>query len=76
MRQAMNPLRIRDKAWKTGNEEMHLNTLKKGTPGITAVFGQCLAEAAAVCLEDQGHSAGGPAGEFADKGQGVRKNGR
>jgi len=39
-------------------EELDLNTLKNGTPGITPEFGSCLAQAASVCLEDQGHSTG------------------
>jgi len=39
-------------------EELFLNSLEKGTPGITGPFGACLADAAAVCLEEQGHCAG------------------
>ena len=39
-------------------KEMDLNRLGHGMPGITPEFGMCLAQAAAVCLEDQGHSSG------------------
>jgi hypothetical protein len=39
-------------------EEIDLRNLKNGTPGITPEFGSCLAQAAAVCLEEQGHSTG------------------
>jgi len=39
---------------------MDLNGLKQGAPGITPEFGGCLAQAAAVCLEEQGHSNGVP----------------
>lgn len=35
-----------------------LNDLAEGLPAITPSFGSCLAEAAAVCLEDQGHPNG------------------
>lgn len=35
-----------------------LARLALGIPGITSAFGECLAEAAAVCLEDQGHQSG------------------
>ncbi len=35
---------------------LDLNDLKAGTPGITPAFGEGLAQAASVCLEDQGHS--------------------
>jgi hypothetical protein len=35
-----------------------LNELSKGLPGITQAFGHYLAEAAAVCLESQGHQQG------------------
>jgi len=34
---------------------LSLDELRRGTPGITPAFGRCLADAAAVCLEDRGH---------------------
>ena len=37
---------------------IHLNTLKEGIPGITVAIGAFLAEAAAYCLEIQGHKSG------------------
>lgn len=39
-------------------EELSLSSLEQGTPGITGPFGACLAEAADVCLEEQGHRRG------------------
>ena len=38
--------------------ECHLDGLRRGMPGLTAAAGGVLAEAAAVCLERQSHSAG------------------
>lgn len=35
-----------------------LPQLAQGMPGITPSFGNCLAEAASICLEDQKHSSG------------------
>lgn len=43
---------------KTKTEAIHLNQLSKGSPGITSAIGESLAQAAAVCLEDQEHSPG------------------
>jgi hypothetical protein len=40
------------------NQSIDLKMLEIGTPGITPEFGACLAQAAAVCLEDQRHSYG------------------
>ncbi|MDD9859041.1 MAG: hypothetical protein OXU40_01160 [Nitrospira sp.] len=34
---------------------LDLNDLKSGAYGITAALGECYAQAASVCLEDQGH---------------------
>ena len=39
-------------------EKIHLSMLGKGSPGITSEIGESLAQAAAVCLEDQKHSPG------------------
>ena len=39
-------------------EEIILDNLCDGTPGITPKYGACLAEAAVVCLEDRQHSTG------------------
>lgn len=36
--------------------ELPLDELRSGTAGITPEFGACLAQAAAVCLDDQGHA--------------------
>jgi len=41
-----------------GIEALHLKTLEAGTPGITSAFGESLAQAASVCLEDQEHRNG------------------
>lgn len=35
-----------------------LSDLAKGRDGITAAFGECLSQAASVCLEDQSHKSG------------------
>ena len=41
----------------TGNGlQLNLADLKLGTPGITPAFGEGLAEAAGVCLEEREHS--------------------
>lgn len=40
------------------DQVLELRTLETGSPGITAAFGAFLAEAAAVCLEDQRHTPG------------------
>ena len=51
------------------NSETHpvcLETLSEGTPGITPADGKAYAEAAAVCLEKQGHSNGIPMQIFGD----------
>jgi hypothetical protein len=40
-----------------GRRRLHLVTLWDGMPGLTPSLGGSLAEAAAVCLEDQGHGA-------------------
>lgn len=37
---------------------LDLNTLGRGLPAITPAFGQALAEAGGVCLEDRGHAQG------------------
>lgn len=37
-----------------------LRLLRSGTPGITPAFGEALAQAAVVCLEDQDHTTGTP----------------
>jgi hypothetical protein len=37
---------------------LDLRELSRGTPGITPVFGNALAEAASVCLENQHHTSG------------------
>lgn len=37
---------------------LSLTALVEGAPGLTPQFGACLGEAAAVCLEEQGHSVG------------------
>jgi len=36
-------------------QELFLMTLKQGLPAITPAYGEALAEAGAVCFEDQGH---------------------
>jgi hypothetical protein len=38
--------------------DLTLTALAEGMPGLTPVFGHSLAEACAVCLEEQGHSSG------------------
>ena len=45
-----------------GDEELELKLaeLKSGAPGITPAFGEGLAEAASVCLEDRSHSSPTP----------------
>lgn len=35
-----------------------LSDLAKGRDGITPAFGECLSQAASVCLEDQSHKSG------------------
>lgn len=42
----------------TSGKKLDLNDLSKGLPAITPNYGAGLAEAGAVCLEDQGHSHG------------------
>lgn len=39
-----------------GEISLDLETLQRGTPGITPRFGAALAEAASVCLDERGHS--------------------
>src|SRR3954467_4536927 len=39
----------------TGRRTISLSSLLEGMPGLTPAFGGSLAEAAAVCLEEQGH---------------------
>ena len=39
---------------------LRLRDLKSGAPGLTSGVGEALAEAASVCLEDQGHSSPTP----------------
>ena len=39
-------------------QELVLTKLEEGLPAITPSFGAALAEACAVCLEDQGHLQG------------------
>lgn len=39
----------------TTPKQMHLADLKRGTPGITPQYGEGLAQAASVCLEERGH---------------------
>jgi len=51
-------MELKQNAAATQLEELHLNALKEGTPGITQAFGEGLAQAASVCLEDQRHSSG------------------
>ena len=34
---------------------LDLNTLRDGLPSVTSEFGACCAQAATICLEDQGH---------------------
>ena len=41
-----------------GTQPLHLNELHEGMHGFTADFGAVLAQAAAVCLEDQLHTSG------------------
>ncbi len=43
---------------KTERQEINLNRLSAGSLGITSAIGETLAQAAAVCLEDQEHSPG------------------
>src|SRR6185503_6534967 len=38
--------------------ELRLESLQQGMPAITAAFGEMLAEAAAVCFENQKHETG------------------
>lgn len=40
------------------SRKLNLNDLREGLPAITPDYGAGLAEAGAVCLEDQGHSHG------------------
>ena len=40
------------------HETLTLTELEKGLPGITPAYGQTLAEAGAVCFEEQNHSSG------------------
>jgi hypothetical protein len=37
---------------------LQLNRLATGNPGITAAYGESMAEAASVCLDDRGHASG------------------
>ena len=39
----------------TGRRKLNLSSLRDGMPGLTPALGGSLAEAAAVCLEEQGH---------------------
>lgn len=39
-------------------KDLHLDTLKEGLPGVTKTVGSFLAEAAALCLESNGHQSG------------------
>ena len=57
-RLAMNAIAEKENGGRMENQGMDLNRLGQGTPGITPEFGACLAQAAAVCLEEQGHSTG------------------
>ncbi len=41
----------------TGRRRLTLSSLSDGMPGLTSALGGSLAEAAAVCLEEQGHGA-------------------
>jgi len=41
-----------------GNEKLSLSELTKGTFGITPAYGECLSQAASICLEDQEHKSG------------------
>ncbi len=40
---------------KSLSRNLDLNTLKEGLPSVTSEFGTCCAQAATICLEDQGH---------------------
>jgi hypothetical protein len=51
----MGPVEVKDNSTTQG---IHLTTLKHGMPGMTSAFGESIAEAAAVCLEDQKHASG------------------
>lgn len=44
----------------SGDIELVLEALQDGPPGITPNFGRALAEAASVCLDEQGHSSPTP----------------
>jgi len=46
------------KAAKPAKKKVNLAALSEGMPGLTVASGQVLAEAAAVCLEDQKHQTG------------------
>jgi hypothetical protein len=48
---------------------LDIPSLGRGLVGITPAFGTCLAEAASVCLEDQGHSTGANMGVDGDIAQ-------
>lgn len=37
------------------SRNLDLNTLREGLPSVTSEFGACCAQAATICLEDQGH---------------------
>jgi hypothetical protein len=39
-------------------KDLMLSELGKGMPGITPEYGECLAQAASICLEDQKHKSG------------------
>lgn len=41
-----------------GTQALALRELEKGMPGITSEFGECLAQAASICLEEQNHRSG------------------
>lgn len=40
---------------QNGRRTLNLSSLKEGMPGLSPAWGSVLAEAAAVCLEEQGH---------------------
>lgn len=40
---------------QNGRREINLSLLAEGMPGLTSAWGGVIAEAASVCLEDQGH---------------------
>jgi len=46
------------KTLKNGKPEIDLEKLKEGMPGATKPWGASIAEAAAVCLDERGHSCG------------------